>query len=61
MILDAKCPECGERADLDDEATEVNCRHCGFHALYDEYLEMMRERAINMANDFQEGSDKRPF
>ncbi|MFZ0511499.1 MAG: zinc-domain-containing protein [Candidatus Nitrosopolaris sp.] len=61
MVLEAKCPECARRADLDDDTKEVNCSHCGFHALYDEYIEIMKGRAAVMADDFQTNSDRRPF
>jgi len=61
MVLDAKCPECARRAELDDDMKEVNCSHCGFHALYDEYIEMMKGRAAVMADDFQTNSDRRAF
>ena len=61
MALEAKCPECSGRANLDDEMKEVNCSHCGFHALYEEYIEIMKGRATVMADDFQTNTDKRPF
>jgi DNA-directed RNA polymerase subunit RPC12/RpoP len=61
MALEAKCPKCACRADLDDDMKEVNCNHCGFHALYDEYIEIMKDRAAVMGDDFQANSDRRPF
>lgn len=61
MTLEAKCPECARRADLDDDMKEVNCDHCGFHALYDEYIEIMKGRAAVMGDDFQANSDRPPF
>jgi DNA-directed RNA polymerase subunit RPC12/RpoP len=61
MVLEAKCPECGRKAALDDDSNEVSCSYCGFHALYDEYIEIMKGRATAMTDDFQTNSDKRPF
>jgi DNA-directed RNA polymerase subunit RPC12/RpoP len=61
MVLEAKCPECGRKAALDDASNEVHCSFCGFHALYDEYIEIMRERATAMTDDFQTNSGNRPF
>jgi DNA-directed RNA polymerase subunit RPC12/RpoP len=61
MVLEAKCPECARRAELDENMKEVNCSHCGFHALYDEYIEIMKGRAAVMADEFQTNSDRRAF
>lgn len=60
MVLEAKCPECGRRAEVDDDMTEVKCKQCGFHALYEEYIEIMKGKAVNMADDFQMNWDRRP-
>ncbi len=61
MVLEAKCPECSKRAEMDDDTQDINCRYCGFHASYDEYVEIMKGRAEVMANDFVTTSEKRPF
>jgi DNA-directed RNA polymerase subunit RPC12/RpoP len=61
VVLEAKCPECAHRAELDDDMKEVNCSHCGFHALYDEYIEIMKGRAAVMGDEFQTNSDRRAF
>lgn len=50
--MDAKCPECGGVAVLDEDVTEVKCSHCGFEAGYDKYLEIMKDAALNMAADY---------
>ena len=60
VVLEAKCPECGRRAEVDDDMTEVKCKQCGFHALYEEYIEIMKGKAVNMADDFQMNWDRRP-
>ena len=50
--MDAKCPECENVAILDDEITKVKCPHCNFESTYDEYIEIMKDQAINMAADY---------
>jgi len=51
--MDAKCPKCDKIAILDDEATNVKCPHCGFEAKYEEYLDIMREKVGQLAENFQ--------
>ena len=50
--MDAKCPECEKVASTDDELTNVTCSHCNFEATYDEYIEIMKDSALNMAADY---------
>jgi len=50
--MDAKCPECENVAILDDEITKVKCPHCSFEADYETYLEIMKEKALNMSADY---------
>ena len=50
--MDARCPECERVAVLDDDMAEVNCPHCEFKAGYDEYIEIMKDQAVNMATDY---------
>jgi transposase len=50
--MDAKCPECENVAILDDEITKVKCPHCNFEADYEAYLEIMKEKALNMSVDY---------
>ena len=50
--MDAKCPECDKVAVLDDEITKVKCPHCNFEADYEAYLNIMKERALNMSTDY---------
>ena len=50
--MDARCPECEKAAILDDDITTVKCPHCNFQSSYDEYLEIMKQNAINMATDY---------
>ena len=51
--MDAKCPECDKVAVLDDEVTNVKCPHCGFEAKYDDYLNLMRQKVGELAENFQ--------
>jgi hypothetical protein len=41
--------------------TEVNCFHCLAKISYEEYIEIMKEKALNMGIEFQSNSDKNPF
>lgn len=50
--MDAKCPKCEKTAILDDEVTKVKCPHCNFETDYNNYLEIMKDAAINMAADY---------
>lgn len=50
--MDAKCPECEKIAKLDDEMKAVKCPYCNFEADYETYLEIMKDKAINMASDY---------
>jgi DNA-directed RNA polymerase subunit RPC12/RpoP len=61
MILEAKCPDCGKRAEVSDDMSEVRCKECGFHVSYDEYIEMMKGKALSLADDFQMNSDRHPL
>jgi len=50
--MDARCPECEKVAVLDDEITKVKCPHSSFEADYETYLEIMKEKALNMSVDY---------
>ena len=50
--MDARCPKCEKVAILNDDVTKVTCPHCNFEVGYEEYLEIMKQEAINMAADY---------
>ena len=50
--MDAKCPECENIAILDDEIKKAQCPHCNFEADYEAYLEIMKEKVLNMSADY---------
>ena len=60
-MLEARCPECGKKAEVNDDMTEVKCGHCGFTATYDDYIEIMKGKATNLADDYQMNLDRNPF
>ncbi|MDI1495539.1 MAG: hypothetical protein K8823_847 [Cenarchaeum symbiont of Oopsacas minuta] len=50
--MNAKCPKCGEIATVNEQMTHVKCDNCGYMDGYEEYIETMKEEAINMAADY---------
>ncbi len=60
-VLEARCPQCNKKAQVDDEMATVKCDHCGFQSTYDEYLEIMKGKAENMADEYLLDWDRRPF
>ena len=60
-MLEARCPECGKKAVVDDDMTEVKCGHCGFTASYDDYIEIMKGKAVDISDNFQASWDRNPF
>ena len=60
-MLDAKCPKCDKTAQVNDEMTEVICPYCLTKISYEEYIEIMKEKALNMGIEFHNNLDKNPF
>jgi Zn ribbon nucleic-acid-binding protein len=58
-MLDAKCPDCGKKARVDNDFQLVECGNCGYSAKYNEYLETMKTKAQNLADDYQTNWDRR--
>ena len=48
--MDARCPECENVAQVNDEQTKVTCPHCKFEASYDEY----KKSVVDELNNFVE-------
>ena len=60
-MLEAKCHKCDKKAEVNDEMTEVNCSYCLAKISYEEYLEIMKEKELNMSTEFHSNWDKNPF
>lgn len=60
-VLEARCAQCGKKAQVDDDMENVKCEHCGYSAKYDDYLETMKDKALLMADDYQMNWDKNPL
>jgi DNA-directed RNA polymerase subunit RPC12/RpoP len=60
-MLEAKCYKCDKKAEVNDEMTEVNCSFCLAKISYEDYLEIMKEKALNMSTEFHSNWDKNPF
>ena len=41
-----------QRSCSNEEMTRVECSHCGYGDGYEEYLEVMKNEAVNMAADY---------
>ncbi|HLG37510.1 MAG TPA: zinc-domain-containing protein [Nitrososphaera sp.] len=60
-MLDARCPQCSKKAEVDDDMSTVTCKHCGFSSSYDDYIETMKGKALNLTDEYQMNLDKNPF
>ena len=60
-MLEAKCPACGKKAEVNDEMTEVKCGHCGFFASYDDYIEIMKGKAVDISDNYQMKLGQKPY
>jgi len=52
-LLDAKCPQCDDKAQVSDDMTTIQCKKCGYSDSYQNYIEKMKTKAENMADNFQ--------
>ncbi|MDP9489672.1 MAG: zinc-domain-containing protein [Thermoproteota archaeon] len=52
-MLDAKCPECNDRAQVSDDMTAIKCKKCGYSDSYQNYIEKMKIYAENLADNYQ--------
>lgn len=52
-MLDAKCPKCDNKAQVNDDLTTVECKNCGYSDDYENYINMMKSKAENMADNYQ--------
>ena len=60
-MLEAKCHNCDKTAEVNDDMTMVICANCLTEIPYEEYLEIMKEKALNMSTEFHSNWDKNPF
>ena len=52
-MLDAKCPQCNDKAQVSEDMTTINCKNCGYSDSYESYIEKMKVKAENMADNFE--------
>ena len=52
-MLAAKCPKCNSKAEVSDDMTVVDCKSCGYSDNYENYIDIMKSKAENMADNFQ--------
>ena len=60
-MLEAKCHKCDNKAYVNEEMNSVKCDNCNTTISYDDYIEIMKKRALNMGIEFQYNNDKNPF
>jgi ribosomal protein L37AE/L43A len=61
LVIEARCPDCGKKAVVNDDMSTVTCRHCGFKASYDDYIETMKGKALTLSDQYHMNSEKNPF
>ena len=59
--MDARCLNCNNKASYDIENSKVICKKCGIETDYDKYIEIMKEKALSLADNFQESWEKPGF
>ena len=52
-LLDAKCPKCNNKAQVSDDMNTIHCKNCGYSDNYENYMEIMKSKAENMADNYQ--------
>ncbi len=56
--MDAKCLYCNGKANFDIDMNKIICTKCNMELDYDEYIENMKEKALSMADEFQNNWNK---
>ncbi len=51
--MDARCPNCERKAQVNEDMTRVKCIHCGYEDTYDVYMERMEERVDDILSNFR--------
>ncbi len=55
--MDARCPNCDEKAQVNEEMSEVKCGFCGYEDPFNEYMKKMEERVTCIIIDYQEKNE----
>ncbi len=56
--MDAKCLYCNNKANFDIDKNKIICNKCNMEIDYDEYIENMKEKALSLADEFQNNWNK---
>jgi len=56
--MDAKCPRCEKKAEVNDEMTKVNCQYCGYEDTFEAYMEKMKERVGSIVTNLMEPQNR---
>lgn len=52
--MDAKCPICERKAQVNDDMSKVKCGFCGYEDTFEEYMKKMEERVHDLVSDYQD-------
>ncbi|MEM2759223.1 MAG: hypothetical protein QXU32_09590 [Nitrososphaerales archaeon] len=52
--MDARCPNCGKRAKINEDMTVVKCDSCGYEDAFNSYMKKMEERVRSIVSDYQD-------
>ncbi|MFQ5940116.1 MAG: zinc-domain-containing protein [Nitrososphaerales archaeon] len=56
--MDAKCPNCERKAQVNEELSKIKCNFCGYEDTFEEYMKKMEERLSGIVSNYQ---DKNTF
>ncbi len=55
--MDARCPNCEKKAQVNEDMTRVKCVNCGYEDTFDAYMECMEERVDDIVSSFRQPSE----
>ncbi|MFQ5969305.1 MAG: zinc-domain-containing protein [Nitrososphaerales archaeon] len=55
--MEAKCPQCEKRAEVNDEMTKVKCQHCGYEDNFEGYIEKMKDRVGSIVTNYTDSQN----
>jgi hypothetical protein len=59
--MDARCLNCNNNDNYDIEKSKIICERCDIEIDYDKYIEIMKDKALYMADNFQNNWERTGF